>query len=718
MNAVSPPPATATNGLRLVHETPRRLRFKLPLLRDRRVNFGFLQVMLESEDGVASVRINDRAASLVIAYDGRSEVRDALLRRLKALSGETLPKTASGRASEVADLAPLIANGALIALLPFLGPTAKAALTFLNISGTLVNGAAAATRGIKVETLDALAIGLTAAKGEYLTANTTEFLLKLAGYVESTTAQKSDDMLRHLLRPEPVDAWVEKGGKLTRVADTDIRENDRVVVGVGERIPVDGLVLRGNAFVNQASITGESEPVRKEPMDRVISGSVVEDGRLTIEARHVGEETTTARVSKFIEQALDQTSETQRVSAALADKRVYLTLGTGAAVYSLTRDLTRLESVLLVDYSCAIKLGTPLAFKSGMYNAATSGLLIKGGQTIEQLAAVDAFVFDKTGTLTHSELDVVDVLVFDTKHWTPKRLLAMTASIEEHAHHPVAEAIVRRANEDKFNHIDHGEVDYLVAHGMRCKVRGAGDIQIGSRHFLEDHENISFAPYDETIERLSKEGKTLLYVAADGAPLGVIGLEDRVRANAAREVSKLRDLGIRRIVMLTGDNEVKAAALAKELGITEVHAGMEPEGKAGVIEALQGEGHKVAFVGDGVNDGPALVTADVGIAMPRGAEIARASADVVLLEDRLELLAASIDISRQTMKLVDTNFKLAAGINTGILAGALAGFLSPITTAVLHNGTTVGLLLKALKGAKPQLAPPAKQTLDLKAEKN
>ncbi len=466
------------------------------------------------------------------------------------------------------------------------------------------------------------------------------------------------------------------------------------------------LVLKGSAFVNQSALTGESEPVRKEVMDRVISGTTVEDGRLTIEARHVGSDTTTARVAQFIESALEETSDTQRVSAELADKRVYLTVGTGALVYALTRNVTRLESVLLVDYSCAIKLGTPLAFKAGMYSAAAGGLLVKGGQAIERLAAVDTIVFDKTGTLTYSELDVTDVVVLDQRHWTRERLLAMTASIEEHAHHPVAEAIVRKAREEAFKHIDHGEVDYLVAHGMSCPVEDAGFIRIGSRHYLEDHEDISFAAHEETVERLHEEGKTLLYVAANGQPLGVIALQDKVRENAAGEIQRLRDLGMKRIVMLTGDNPVKAHAIAAELGITEVHAAMEPEGKATVIEDLQRRGHKVAFVGDGVNDGPALVMADVGISMPRGAEIARASADVVLLEDRLGLIASGLDVSRRTMGLVDLNFKLAAGINSGVLLGAVTGFLSPLATAILHNGTTVGILLNALRGVKSNCPDP------------
>lgn len=699
MNNLSKIVLPQTNGLSLVHETCRRLRFKLPFLRRHDFSVTRLQILLCNDIGIETVRINRAAASIVFEYDGRASTRGKIFETLAELTPASLPQTVENE-EEPVNIMPLIGSVALVVLMPFLGPKAKAALTFFNISGRIVEGASSLRNGIKVELLDATAVGLSAFKGEYVTVNITESLLKLGHYLEETTLQKSDDMLRHLLRPPPTMAWVERSKELVRIPDTQIREGEKIVVNVGDRIPVDGLVLRGTASVNQSSVTGEAEPVRKEIMDRVISGSFVEDGRLIIEARHVGTDTTTARISSFIESALDQTSETQKISEDLSDRRVYLSLGTSLLVYALSRDISRLESALLVDYSCAIKLGTPLAFKSCLYNATECGLLIKGCQTIEKLARIDTFVFDKTGTLTYSDLNVTDVLVFDEENWTSKQLLALTASIEEHAHHPIAEAIVQKAKEENFKHIEHGEVDYLVAHGMRCPVKGNGEILIGSRHYLQDHEQISFAEHEAAIQALQEEGKILLYIASDAKPLGVVALKDQLRPDAAEQIANLRRMGVKQIVMLTGDSQIKAKALADELGIDRCHAELEPEDKAGLIRDLQDDGAIVAFVGDGVNDGPALVTADVGIAMPRGAEIARATADVVLMEDKLALLATSLDLSKRTMGLVETNFKLAAGINTGILFGALTGMISPITTSILHNGTTVGLLLKALAGVK------------------
>jgi len=685
------------NGLRLVHETAGRLRFKLPLLADPLIDFSWLQTWLESIQGVDSVRINRRARSVIFEYDGETESRESIFHFLDELRRQKIPSGDSDP-DEPAELAPMLTTGGLIMALPFLSPQVKMVLTFLNISKILITGIdTLLTKGIKVEVLDAIAIGLSASKGEYLTANITDFLMELGTYLEKKTERQSDSMLRKLLRLEPVLAWVERNGVLVQVPDDQIQMGERVEVGVGEKIPVDGLILDGAALVNQSAITGESVPVRKEVMDRAIAGSVVEDGRLRIEARHVGDETTTARIARFIDDSLENGSETERLADELADRRVYLTLGTGGLVYLLTGEERRLESVFLVDYSCALKLGTPLAFKSGMYRAATDGILLKGGEAIEALSRVDTVVFDKTGTLTYSDLQVTDVVVLDEDRWPRERLLAVTASIEEHASHPIAEAIVREAKEEKLNHIDHGEVDYLVAHGMSCPVNG-DRLVIGSRHYLEEHEGLDFSECDDVIAALQEQGKTILYVGTNDEPIGLIGLRDTVRDDASFVLNRLHAQGVKHLVMLTGDHKNRAEALAAEIGIDEVFAEQVPESKASVIEQLKAEGRKVAFVGDGVNDGPALVAADVGIAMSRGAELARATADVVLLEDELALLIDAVDIAQRTMKLVRQNYDAAIGINTAVMMGAAMGWLSPISTAVLHNGTTVALLLKALRG--------------------
>jgi manganese/zinc-transporting P-type ATPase C len=682
---------------RLVHETPTRLRFKLDRLGDPLLDFAWLEAWLESARGVEAIRINRHARCVVFDYDGSSASRDAIHDRLRVLPRMRIP-VGEAEPTEPAELAPMIASLAVLVLLPFLSPPVRRIVTLINISKTLLRGIdTLINRGLKMEVLDAVAIGLSAGRGEHFAANATDFLMEMGGYLEKRTERQSDRMLRRLLRPEPGLAWVERGGTLVQVPDDQIRLEERVEVGPGERIPVDGLVLDGTALVNQSSITGEPVPVRKEVMDRVIAGTVIEDGRLRIEARHVGDETTTARIAHFIDASLDKPSDTQRMAERLADQRIYITLGTGALVYLLTGDGRRLSSVFLVDYSCALKLGTPLAFRSGIYHAARSGILLKGGEAIEHLAEIDTVVFDKTGTLTHSDIEVSDVLVLDTERWSRNKLLAVTASIEEHASHPIAEAIVRKAREEKLNHIDHGEVDYLVAHGMTCPVNG-NRLLIGSRHFLEEHHGIGFDAFEADVAKLQQEGKTLLYVGTEREAIGLIALRDTLREDAAAVLAGLRRLGVKHLVMLTGDHRRRADALARELGIDEVFAEQVPEDKARVLEQLRAEGRRVAFVGDGVNDGPALVAADVGIAMSRGTELARATADVVLLEDRLGLLLEAVDVAQRTMGMVRTNYRAAIGINTGVMVGAALGWLSPVATAVLHNGTTVGLLVRALRG--------------------
>lgn len=687
----------AIRDFTIVHDVPGRVRFKLPAFADTALDTTALESWMEVLAGVRQVRVNPPARSVIVEYrDGKTN-RAAVVERLNAFTQQAVP-VANQDMHREAGIAPMAMSAIALAALPFLKRRRQKLLTLLAVSSTLTKGLDVFIRkGIKVEVLDALAVGLAATRGEHYTANITNLLLALGEFLERTTERQSNRLLRRLLRPDPATAWVERHGELVQIPGDQVLVDEIVVVGVGERIPVDGRVVTGAALVNQAAITGEDVPVRKEAPKRVVSGSVLVEGRIRIQATQVGADTTTALVSRFIQESLSKRSHTQRIADELADKRVYLTLVTGGLVYALTRDLTRLESVFLVDYSCALKLGTPVAFKSGMYRAATQGLLMKGGNAIEHLAEVDTMVFDKTGTLTHSELLVTDVEVLDHQHCSQEALLALVASVEEHASHPVAKAVVDAARERDLQHITHGEVDYLVAHGMSAIVEDQR-IVIGSRHYLEEHEGVCFTPHQAQIEDLQNEGKTLLYVGSQGNLIGLLALRDTLRHEAVDALGSLRSLGVKQLIMITGDRQQKAEALASELGLDEVYADMQPEEKASIIEALQKTGRKVAFVGDGVNDGPALAAANVGIAMPRGAEIARATADIVLLDDRLMAVAAAREIAQGTMRLIQTNFNLAVGINTGILAGAVLGWLSPVSSAILHNGTTIGILLNALMG--------------------
>lgn len=689
----------------VIHELPGRLRLRVPALCQPDCPPGTLVLWMESSPLIRCVRANRRARALVLEYRGDATARTEVLRHLVAYRADALPALPVDFSPPEDGILPMVRGLLTLVSIPLLPPPLRGLLTLLNIGPTLLQGLdALITRGVKTEVLDALAVGLAATGGQHQTANVTDFLLKLGEFLEHRTQRQSDQLLRQLLRPPPALAWVERDGDLIQVAADQVRPGEIVGVGVGEVIPVDGWVQSGAALVNQANVTGESVPVRKEAPARAMAGSTLTEGRLRIEAAHVGAATTQARVASFIQQTLDQRSTTQCLSDRLADQRVMLTLGTGGLVYALTRDLTRLQAVFLVDYSCALKLGTPVAFKTALSKAAHHGVLIKGGEAIEQLAEVDTLVFDKTGTLTESTLVVTDTLVLDSQRacagagrCTETDLLALVASVEEHASHPMAQAVVTAAREQALEHISHGEIDYLVAHGLSADIKGSR-IVVGSRHYLQEHMGIRFDPYEQEITGLQDQGKTLLFVGNAQGPVGLIALRDTPRAEASEVMAQLRALGIQRLIMLTGDRRHKAEAMAAELGMDEVHAELEPEAKAGIVEQLRAEGHRVAFVGDGINDGPALAAANVGIAMPRGTDIARATADILLLDDQLAAIVRARELATGTMGLIRRNFNIAVGVNTALLIGAVFGRISPIASALLHNGTTIGVLVNALRG--------------------
>ena len=690
-------------ALALVHELPWRLRYKVPAVAGPNLDTGYLEAYLAAQAGVQRARVNADARAVVVEYDGRPAVKETVERELLRVVDGGIPIPSEGMPeAEAVDMADVVLSVLPVLTHPLLPPAARKAATYAAIAPRIAQGVGTLLgRGVKAEVLDAMAVGLAAAGEEYFTANMTQFLLKLGEYLEYTTAHHAEDLLAQLLRPTLGDAWVEREGELVEIPSGQIRPGEIVVVGPGETIAVDGEIVHGAASVNQASLTGESVPVRREPPSAVISGTVVEEGHIKVRAVEVGEGTTVARVARFLRESLRTRSRTQDLANELADKRVYITLGTAAVVYALTRSPRRLSSVFLVDYSCALKLGTAVAFKASMFQAARRGILVKGGHALEELAAVDAVVFDKTGTLTHSRLEVVGVHTLEPDPELGKRLLALVASVGEHSTHPVADAVVQAARRQHLGHVPHGEVEYIVAHGLRARVNG-DEIRIGSRHYLEEHEGVDCGgACDALIQSQEAQGHVLLYVARNREPLGLIALRDQLRDEVPAVLERLRASGVENLALLTGDHRAKAEALGRELGMDEVYAEQAPEDKAGVVEALQAKGRKVAFVGDGVNDAPALSVADVGIAMPRGADIARHTSDIALLEDSLRGVAEAREAAVVAMKLIRTNFAVAATVNSSVMVGAAAGWFSPVMSALLHNGTTIGVLLNGLLRSQP-----------------
>lgn len=698
------PPADAIiapavhDHIHIVHELPRRLRVKLKWLNVTNGDKTYFASILERMDGVKSVRINAYAKSIIITYDGQPTTKARVLERLGRLDPTTAPRLVAN--TDGRHFFHMALSGMALAATPFMPPALRTAVMGVVIAPTILDGVTSLlTRGVTVEVLDGIAVGLAASRGDWFTALSTDFLIHMGEQLEAWTNDTSTDLLRQLLHPAPAKTWVEVDGELVEMATDNLKPNDVIVVGPGETIVADGQVVSGAALVNESTITGESMPVRKEAQARVMSGTIVEEGRLRVRAVLVGDDTTTARISRFIRESLETKSETQIRAEKEANQRIKITLGLGALTFLITRDLTRLASVFLVDYSCALKLGTPVAMKSTMYKGAKQGILIKGGGAIERMAEVDTVIFDKTGTLTYGQLDVVDVRTVQPKTWPANELLALVASIEEHSTHPIAHAVVTKARDEKLAHVSHSDVEFIVAHGLVSEVDDKR-VVIGSRHFLEEHEGIQVTRHKKHIHEMEQEGLILLYTAVEGKLVGILGLRDRLRPEAQGIIEALRAQGIQNIAILTGDRRTKAEALAQALGINEVYAELEPEDKADIVLKLKNQGRTVAFVGDGVNDAPALVNANVGIAMPQGADIAQASADIILTDDRLEEIVEVRKLSTATMRLIKSNFNIAVGVNSGLFLAASMGWTSPVVSSLLHNGTTVGTLLRSLVGTR------------------
>lgn len=688
---------TAQYCIKPVHSLPGRLRVRIPRLREQQNLAGWLKIHLLGLSGVKTVRLRPAAASAVLTYDSNKTTEKKLLTQLNeinwslATESEYEPEFCGG--DNLLNLVGLAATQFL--------PKRWAAVPAITLMApTIAEGLESLShRELKVEVLDALALSLSIARGDYRTAMLTQSLLTLGEYFEQETSRHSDELLSKLMQPHHHTVWVERDGETLEINTEQLVNGDIMLLGPGDNIPADGSVLRGLGLINQASMTGESVPVRREPGAWVFAGTQVQDGNIAVKAERVGDESSTASIRRFITESLSQRSETQQVTQKMADRRVAITLGAGAGVFALTRDWQRLASVFLVDYSCALKLSTPIAFKSVMYKAATSGLLLKGGRAIEQLAKIDTVVFDKTGTLTYGDMLVTDVVSFEPKNTWAKRLLAIAASVEEHSNHPLARAVVSAAQQHELPHINHGEVEYVIAHGLISELDG-NRMVIGSRHFLREHYHIDFVPFSEQIAELEEQGRHLLFISLNERLVGMIGLQDNVRDEAAEVIQKLHSLGIENVILLTGDKYHKAEQMAKELGINRFFAEASPESKVSIVQELQDQGCRIMFVGDGVNDAPVLTQADIGLAMSQSTELAQQAADAVLLQDSLYGVVTARELAVDAMALVNSNIKLTEWVNSGIMLTAAMGRLSPTLSALLHNGTTIGVLLRSLAARK------------------
>ncbi len=686
------------NSFQKLHQTKKRVRYKFDFLKNRLIDINLLKTHFENIDGVKSVRINQNIKNIIFEYTKDLTLIEESLRDLKR---ESFLKVSVKDSNEPSLKGVISSISGVIGSQLISNDSAKLSISTLASLPMLSDGLKEFfTQGITSKTLEALAVFISIYRKDYLAGNITNAMVEFGEYIEESTVHKSDELIKELAKPNIEELWIEvkENDKTIQklIKAKDVKIGDIVIVGTGDTIGVDGNIVSGEASVNQVSMTGEAEPIKRERGDRVISGGIIEEGRIKIWAEQVGENTATARIKNYIESSLNEKSSMQMRTSELADKLVPVTLGLAGLSYLLTRDFEKVASVLQADYSCALKLVTPVAFKSSISKAGKNGIMIKGAKTLEALNEVDTFIFDKTGTLTSGHLEVVNVTSFNKK-WSEEKLLNLTASAEEHYFHPVAEAVVQAAKKREFIHIHHDEVEFIVAHGVKTEVDNKS-VVIGSRHFLEDDEKISFKKYENKIKKDLEDGKTLLYIGYGKELLGTISLVDKVRDNSKDTIKRLKESGVKSIVMLTGDVKSRAETIAKELGIDRVYSELLPTDKANIVKELIQEGKKVAFVGDGINDAPALISANVGISMQKGADIAKATADVSLLRDDIGAIAELKELSAKTMKLINSNFNITVGANSAILVAATIGLLTPISTAILHNGTTIGLLLNSISG--------------------
>lgn len=683
----------------IVHEIPGRIRLRAdkPFSYELAVS---LAERLDAVPGIEGVRVSPRTGSVLLLY-ATGEARDEACRLLLEMEELPVVEILPAVAAPDADHPSLTPFFRYFCVRPFL-PMPLRILTAIRSGIPFIRkGFSMLFRGrVNVDVLDATAIGVSLAMRDYNTVGLLTLLLGFGEALELWTRKKSLTSLAERLALNVDTVWVRRGELEIAVPIAELQADDLVVVRTGAAIPVDGTVVSGEASVNQASMTGEPLGVLRSEGASVFAGTVVEEGEIVIRPTGVGDGTRLNKIIKFIEESELRKADIQGRAERLADAVVPFSFLLAGAVWMVTRNPMRAAGVLMVDYSCALKLATPLAILAAIKEGAGCGVLVKGGRFLETLSAVDAVVFDKTGTLTESRPRVVEVV--PAEGWGRDEVLRLAACLEEHFPHPVARAVVRKAEEEALQHQEeHAEVRYIVAHGIASELHGKR-VFIGSRHYIEQDEGISVALLLSEVERLAREGHSVLYLAQEDRLVGLIGIEDPLREESADVIRQLRERGIKRIVMLTGDDERTAAAVAARLGITEYRAQILPTDKAAIIEELKAEGHTVLMTGDGINDSPALSAADVGVTLRDGADLAREVADVVLTNCNLRELSTAMELGDRTLRRIRTNFGLTMSLNSLFLAGSLFGVLQPGGSAVLHNLTTLGVCLNAMRPMLPR----------------
>ena len=683
---------------KILHETHGRMRVHLCCRPMSLADADVLEYWLRAADGVETVKVYDRTGDAVVVYHGD---RAGVVSRFASFSfarGEAagLVPSHTTRALNREFEDRLATTVLLRGVRRFLFPAPlRIALTVWSALKYLRAGLASlGKRKLSVEVLDATAIAVSLARGDFSTAGSVMFMLRLGELLEDWTHKKSVADLAGAMSLGVDRVWLVTDHGEELVPASQVRVGDLVVVRTGNMIPLDGTVADGEATVNQASMTGESMPVPKHPGSYVYAGTVVEEGECAVRVTQVMGEGRYDRVVRMIEESEKLKSTAEDKAARLADRLVpYTFLGTGLT-WLLTRNVTKMLSVLMVDFSCALKLSMPIAVLSAMREGHTYNLSVKGGRFLEAVAKADTVVFDKTGTLTYASPRVAQVVTFGGRN--ENEMLRLAACLEEHYPHSMANAVVNEAKARGLDHEEyHSRVEYVVAHGISSSVNGEKVI-IGSAHFAFEDEGCAIpAGEEEKFASLPAE-YSQLYLCISGELAAVICVSDPLRAEAAEVIRALHACGITRTVMMTGDNRATAAAVAKQVGVDDFRAEVLPQDKADYIRQARAEGHTVIMIGDGVNDSPALSEADVGIAINTGAAIAREIADITVSSESLWELVTLRRLSAALMARIDRNYRTIVGFNLGLILLGVAGILPPTTSAFLHNASTLAISLKSM----------------------
>ena len=692
----------------ILHEGKGRMRVHVEKVRMTLHRADVLEAYLNHNDAIVHAAVYERTGDVVITYTGRRSAAIAVLAGYKFDVPEydaLVTSTDSRRLNrEYQDkMFDLVAGRCLRKL--FLPAPLDAAYTAFRSIHFLWKGVRCVlSRRLEVEVLDALSIGVSLLRGDFGTAGSVMFLLNLGSLLEEWTRKKSLDDLARSMALNVDKVWVRSQGTEVLVPLTKVRSGDEVVVRSGNMIPLDGTVLEGEAMVNQAALTGEAMPVRKAEGSTLYAGTVVEEGECVFIAKAEGGSNRYDKIVAMIEESEKLKSSTENRALVLADKLVPWCLGATVVTYLLTRNATRAISCLMVDFSCALKLSMPLAVLSAMRECGSYHITVKGGKYLEALSKADTIVFDKTGTLTRATPQVVEVVPFSGCN--EREVLQLAACLEEHFPHSMANAVVRAAKERGISHEEmHSEVEYIVAHGIASRV-GGERVVIGSHHFVFEDEKCTIPAAEQQKFDALKPAYSHLYMAASGQLVGVICISDPLRPEAAAVLNGLRALGIRNTVMMTGDSERTAAAIAKQVGVDRFFAEVLPEDKANFVQQAKAEGHTVVMIGDGINDSPALSAADIGIAINSGAAIAREIADVTIKADSLEELVALKAIANSLQKRVHANYRFVLTFNSALIALGALGILQPASSAMLHNLSTIGISLKSMTNLLPENRAP------------